>query len=122
MRREHCHKLLVEPFNYQVNIVLTDDVIESRVKRNRALGTTATREDLTGTIALHSASKTAGVSYIFLPFKADIGYITHECSHCVWRIMEFIGAEHENEVMAYMLAYLVRKAVSFSHGIYLHRS
>lgn len=110
--KEKLHKLDIAPFNYEVNIVLTENIADSRIKRNRTLGSVS-KDDLTGTVALHCAVHDKPISYIFLPFESDIGYVAHECFHCVWRIMKFIGAEHENEVMAYTLGYLVRQATRF---------
>ncbi len=46
-------------------------------------------------------------SQIVLPFDATPALIAHESSHVVWGIMKFIGAEFEDEVVAYHLGHLV---------------
>ncbi len=55
-------------------------------------------------------------SHIILPFDASISTVVHECWHCVYRIMKTIGAELENEVVAYTLGWITEQATDFLYS------
>lgn len=103
--RERIKKLNLDPFPTRLYIVASTDPQKSRIKRSNILGHYDWAPD---TVALHSTD--GPISYIFIENGADIGDITHEIYHVVHRLMEYIGAKHENEVMAYFMGYLVREA------------
>ena len=107
---ERFRTVPILPLNYLVRVILTNNVTISRVGRSHILGDWYADGS---TAAIHCGVPDASISYIFLPFKADVGYVAHEVSHCLWRLMNFIGAEHENEIMAYHQGYLVRKIWEF---------
>ena len=65
--------------------------------------------------ALHSA--VPGHSFIFIKYHACIGMITHEIFHFVWQLMSYIGANHENEVMAYYVGYYTKEVARFCYEI-----
>lgn len=44
---------------------------------------------------------------IILPFDPDINTVVHEVFHCIWQMMEYIGAQHENEIMAHLNGHAV---------------
>lgn len=101
-------RITIKLFNYVVHVVLSSDPNTARAK-TRVLGDWEQDDNLA---ALHCGT-TDPVSYVFLPFQADIGLVVHESSHCFWRIMEFIGAKHEDEVMAYTIAHITRETCKF---------
>lgn len=93
--------------NYTVNIVITDDVVKSRKSRDAKLG-----EPYDGVTAqaIHSWPLDGqGSSWLFFTQNVGAGTVAHECFHCVRRIMRWLGADIENEVVAYHLGYLVDK-------------
>lgn len=99
----------MDHFNYDVKVIVSNDPEGSRILRAKELGP-YTRD--TGTTAVtHSGS---GRSVIFLPFNACISYIAHEVYHVMWHAMKYIGAVHENEVMAYHIGYLTRDIAKFN--------
>lgn len=91
---------------YSVYIVVTNDVMLSRSKRSNILGPTS--RDGTA-YAMHSYA--GRDSFLFLPPKCPPGVAAHECWHCVHRIMQYLGATIEDEVIAYNLEYLVDKTL-----------
>lgn len=96
-------------FNYTVHLVITWDVTQSRMNRSDALG--PLEPGLCS--ALHSYKEDESVSYLFLPVNAKPGVVVHEAWHCIWRIWDWIGADFENEVVAYHIEYLVDKIHEF---------
>lgn len=104
--KERSRTLIIDLFaNYTVTIVTSDNIHQSAEKRG--IIATASWE------AMHCGASSGLFSYIFLPDKARADIIAHESFHCVWHIMKMIGAEHENEVMAYTLSYLVGEITAF---------
>lgn len=95
---------------YEVFVILTDDVNNSRSGRSHFLGPW---RELPNTGACHSGMENEGRSYIFLPYELRVDYIAHEAYHCIVRILEYIGASHEEEIVAYFLGYIVREITVF---------
>lgn len=52
-------------------------------------------------------------SHVILPFDCNLNQIVHEAYHFCWRLMHHIGADHENEIMAYHMGYTVDKIVEW---------
>jgi hypothetical protein len=52
-------------------------------------------------------------SWIILPFDAPCSSVAHEAWHAVRRMLDYCGAEQENEVVAYHLGYVVNKIIHF---------
>lgn len=50
-------------------------------------------------------------SYVFFKPDADAGEMAHEMWHVIRHIFEYIGAELENEIVAYHLEYLVSESM-----------
>lgn len=103
-------RIVIGVFNYVVNVILSNDPNTARAKLSRVLGEWEQDDCLA---ALHVGSAEGPISYVFLPFEADIGLVVHESCHAFWRMMEFIGAKHEDEVMAYTIAYITRETCKF---------
>jgi hypothetical protein len=100
---ERCHELKFDAFGYRVRVIFTNDVVASRIKRDRILG----KYDGSYASGLHSWSADKAQSYLFLGADARPCTIAHESWHAVRRMLLFCGAELENEVVAYHLGYLV---------------
>lgn len=96
---------------YEVTVILTDDVNNSRSGRSHFLGPW---RELPNTGAVHSGMENEGRSFIFLPHEFRIDYIVHESYHCIVRILEYVGASHEEEIVAYFLGYLVSEIAIFT--------
>lgn len=47
--------------------------------------------------------------YLFLKPKFTLGTLSHECSHAIHHMFEYVGAKWDNEMFAYHLGYLVDK-------------
>lgn len=104
--RERTKQLDINPFNYTVIIVLTNDIQKSGAKRGVKLNPHVG--------AYHSAAADGALaSQIVLPFNTDWAIVAHEAFHCVWNIMHCIGAQLEDEVMAYTLSYLLAEIGGF---------
>src|SRR5205823_3164674 len=52
-------------------------------------------------------------SYIVLDNKVGAGQIAHEAWHCVHALLKWVGAQKEDEVVAYHLGYIVDKVTHF---------
>lgn len=91
---------------YTVYIIATNDIARAALRfkqtKNTDIGTD------TQAICVHEVDN--GITYMFLPFTSDAGDVAHECWHVVKRMLEYVGAELENEVVAYHLGFLVRQA------------
>lgn len=109
--KERIKKLDLVPFPYEVQIIVSTDPQKSRIKRSNILGHYTWDPETT---ALHSSVD--GRSYVFFKEGADIGVIAHEMYHVLHRLMEFVGAKHENEIMAYFMGHLVRETAIFTYS------
>jgi hypothetical protein len=94
---------------YKVKIVVTENVSDFIEERFPSVA------DATGEGAAH-IYEIGFESWIILPEDASISTIVHECWHCVHRIMKKIGAELENEVVAYTLGWLTEVATDFLYS------
>lgn len=114
IKEEKRKTLVIEPFNYKLHIVIAKDVLAARHRLDSEIGTyygTAGVE----MVACHTYNPDAFESYIILPVECEIGDVTHEVYHAVHRIMKMIGAEHENEIMAYYMGDIVQKIAEFGY-------
>lgn len=104
--KERIKRVDIDPFNYTVIIVLTNDLHASAHNRGLHFGP--------GVAAFHlGADEGMLASQIVLPPHADMAIVAHECFHCVWHIMHSIGAQMEEEVMAYTLMFLMSEVRTF---------
>jgi hypothetical protein len=93
-------------FEYTVNIVLTEDIQASENKIADRWGF-ASQKLSDGCMGLHIGIGGKGVSYVLLKFRTDFQSVVHESFHVVWRLFRHIGADFEEEVMAYCLDHVV---------------
>lgn len=98
--------LAFTPFGFTVDILLTTDVQRSALKLDPAYDGGATG-------ALWMFNPTTQDACMILPFSPDMGMIAHECWHCVRRMLRFVGAELDNEVVGYHLGYAVNVVYEF---------
>ena len=101
-------------FRYHIRVIITDDVAKSRIARTSGLGVYEKGDS--DPAACHSGVKGKNWSYLFFHFNPTVGELSHECFHCVWRMMHWIGAEMDNEVVAYHLTYLTDEIWKFAHS------
>lgn len=101
----------LDVYGYIVRVVLSNDVEEARIQWSGTCGNNYERDGITRGICWNADN--IALSVVFLPFESDIGYVVHELFHVVWRVMSYIGAQHENEIMAYTLGYLTREVCRF---------
>lgn len=96
--------------NYQVHVVFSEDVfsafkfIEVR-QRWRGNGPGDHCD------AFHLSYP--GHSWLFYPYGAAPGTITHEAWHCIHKLLTFHGAELSEETIAYHLGYIVDRIYKF---------
>jgi hypothetical protein len=96
-------------FNYDVKVVFTDDFKAFALKRKWTKFHEQIRDDGRTVNGYHCSNPEESTSWILLKHDPAIGTIVHETFHVVWRIMKHIGADLENEVMAYHNGYIVKK-------------
>lgn len=98
--------------DYIIKIIFTKDIPTSRDKRADILG--ALEKPMSKYVdGLHSYNDCHPNGIIFLSRKATQGTIAHECSHAIWRMFNWVGAQIENETFAYHLGYLVDELNKF---------
>jgi hypothetical protein len=95
------------PYDYRVYVLFTDDIIASADKLADEGILTANHniDDTTQAFCVKPRNRSFG--YVVLQFSAKPMHIAHESYHAVSSIMKWIGAAHEEEVMAYHIGYLV---------------
>lgn len=106
---EKVKKINIKPFYYTVTIILTNNILESRKKRNNFLLESEIIEEPKG---LHCDGGTLS-SYIFLKYDSLSDVIVHESYHCICKLLKDIGAKHEEEIVAYLLGYITKEIVKF---------
>jgi hypothetical protein len=106
--KERTKTIIINPFDFAVKVIVSNDVHASAHKRG-----IQTSEPWH---AMHAGVVNRLMSLIFLPLKAGPDVVAHEVFHCAWHIMKSVGAEFENEVMAYTMSYLVAEILAFVQG------
>jgi hypothetical protein len=102
--REHMHEVYFAAFQYYVRIIISDDVVVSRKKRDGILGELFDESECLG---MHCCNRPDATSYLFLTYHSLPSTIAHEAWHAVRRMLVFCGAELDSEVVAHHLGYLV---------------
>ena len=111
--KEHVKLVRFAVFqNYAVRIILTDDILASRKKLDPLIGQPYDGDGHCS--GMHCYSKLHdGVSWLLVTPATTPGVVAHECWHAVYRLMQWAGANAENEVIAYHLMYLVARVTSW---------
>jgi len=95
--------------NYQVRLILTDDLEKSAMGR---LNQTSDRAD-----AFCYHVKGAGKSYLFLKHDSPEGTVAHECWHIIYRMFSWCGVkDFDDETTAYHIDHLVEKVYEFKRA------
>lgn len=107
--KEKRVSLVIDTYgNYEVVVIITDNIQKSRDKINDEIGFICDLEiDCNG---LHSYNSGQMKSYILVNSNSTNGVIAHESFHCVSRIMRCIGGKlnkGSEESYAYLLTYIV---------------
>ena len=100
-------KIYIEPFRYTCYIVITNNILESRKNKKYKLPECSYIEEPLG---LHVDAGTL-YSYIFIKPTSTNNIIVHETYHCIRKLLRDIGSKQEEEVVAYLLAYLFEKVL-----------
>lgn len=109
MPKDRTLSIPLPHFNYKVVIAFTDDFKAFAKKKKWEKFYEQIKNDGRNVSGYHCSNPEDGVAWILLRHDPKIETIVHETFHTVWRMMKFIGAEFENEVMAYHNGYIVRK-------------
>lgn len=107
--KEARMELYLPVYNYLIKVVVSEDIVLSRIAMDSIFGEKYT---LGPAMGIHSTIEESSTSYIFLPPTADVNTIVHECFHCVVAVMSAIGSfldESSEEVYAYTLGYITEK-------------
>lgn len=97
--------------NYQLHIVFTEDIQHSYKKRYPT-----GKADVENADGLHVATND-GESHLFFPMHATPNSIAHESWHATRRLLEYCGAELDNETVAYHIGYIVGEVHKFKSKI-----
>jgi len=97
---------------YVIHVEITSDIPKALLKYPQTRKIDMDNE--TQGLAVHDTD--APFSFIFLPHNASVGDIAHESWHAVRRMMEYVGAELDNEAVAYHLGYMVQEIFKFVRG------
>ena len=103
------------PFDYRVYVHFINNLKDSVeiVNKKEKFGMTKERiNEVAYGGGFHLYSKSRPTSHVFLPVYADSNQIVHECYHVVSNMFRWIEAEHEEEVFAYHLGYLVQQVIT----------
>ena len=92
---------------YRIHVVFTDDLRKSRIAR---YGDEGLSEEAA---AMHCIAKNGNAHLIFNTEKANPGILAHESWHAIRGMLEWAGAELDNEVVAYHLGYLFQHVFDF---------
>lgn len=106
---ERVKKINILPFYYSCTVIITDNILESKRKRNNKLLECEITDEPKG---LHCDGGILD-SYIFLKHDSLSDVIVHESYHCICKLMKDIGAKHEEEIVAYLLGFLTKEIVKF---------
>ena len=95
-------------YSYRIYVIFTDSLEETanKLKKKGLLARSFdANEQETG--AFHIKFSNESFSYLIFKINADSNQISHECYHAVSTMFKWIEANHEEELFAYHLGYLV---------------
>ena len=93
------------PFPYELVVILSSDVKASFDKRF-----TLKRSNHCSALTMCRGDR----STMFLSLTPPINTVAHEVTHVVKNLQEYIGAEHEEEFVAYYTGWLVSEIAKFA--------
>ena len=97
------------PYSYRIYVIFTDSLVESAnalfekglLTKNHGI------DDTTDGFSVRMPNQS--YSFVVLKYNASINQIVHECYHAVCNMFRWVSAEHEEELFAYHMGYLVRE-------------
>ena len=103
---EYKTKIPFPVYNYHIFVHFTDDLVASAdaladkgaLSKNHGIDKTAD--------GFHVRMPNQSYSFIILKVKASPNHVFHEVYHAVSTMFRWIGANHEEEIMAYTLGYI----------------
>lgn len=97
--------------HYEVRVDFTSNLKRAlgRHKETKNVDLSGPDDRYTDALAIHVSGE--GRSFVFFKHGVTVGTIAHEAWHVVRHVLTYIGAELENEVVAYHLGYLVNEIV-----------
>jgi hypothetical protein len=98
-------------YQYSIEIIFTNDIIASRNKDSEFIGSVF--YSARPPAALHSTADGQLFSKLYFNYGPGPGIVAHECWHCIYNLFGILGADFENELTAYLLAYLVESVYQF---------
>lgn len=107
MSKPDLSKVFLFPtYGYKLRVTITENVGKTARKLYPDLPSHQTSSVVE---AIHIVKDSCSTAHIILPYEAGVNCIVHECSHFVWWLMDEIGAQLENEIVAYHLGYTVER-------------
>lgn len=107
--KERTKKVKFDAYDYHVHLVYTKNLQKSLDARAEKLDKHKLSKTVDGLCCDHKDCQFT--CYVMFDKRATLGTIAHECYHAVTNIFRTIHAEHEEELFAYHLGYLVDECV-----------
>ena len=104
--RERSMTIKLPAWEYDVHVILSDDVSASHDRIIKKLGGNARGAGADGWCI---GNRDACECWLVFGFDPSNSTVAHECWHAIHRMFRYAGAELENEAVAYHLGYLVRR-------------
>lgn len=109
--RELSRKISYPEYCYNITLIVTDDVIASRAKRNKAIGCALEVSGNDYTVGLHSYSS-GREAFVIIDalYKTVENTIAHECTHAVFRLarqIDIVFSPDSEEFFTYNIGHLV---------------
>lgn len=96
--RTHRHKIQFPIFGeFHIRVSFVADVVAESKKLSAEVSP----------LSIAYTVLETGKAHIVLAHHADAETIAHEAFHAVWALMKYVGAELEDEVVAYHLGHVV---------------
>ena len=105
---EYKSTIPIPVFSYHIFVIFTDDLIASadKLAKEGKLRTNHGIDDTTDGFHVRMPNQSYG--FLVLKYTASPNHITHEVYHTVSNMFRWIGADHEEEIFAYFMGYVVQ--------------
>lgn len=114
--KDKIKTISLRPFPYEVKIVVTKNIpaYEKSVRAKNNDSTPSIADKNTGGLTMTAHNLRA--LHLILPPGASINAITHETTHVVRKLLQFVGAKFESEIVAYYTGWLVEEVAKFVYA------
>jgi hypothetical protein len=114
--KDKIKTISLRPFPYEVKVVVTKNIraYEKRIRDKNNDTTPLTADKNTGGLTMTAHNLRA--LHLILPPGASINAITHETTHVVRKLSQFVGAKFESEIVAYYTGWLVEEVAKFVYA------